>query len=578
MASPAVAATTEGALGSAGTNVAVTLPGGGSASDGYLVVIAKGATAATINALTDWTEVLDENAVTGLAVLWYTGTGVPANPTFVQSASTRSAWAAYRITGTDRAALPTVGTTATGSSTAPDPPAATVTGGPKDILSIAVFSRGGEIADDDTVVTTFPTSYTLGQVEKSAGTAGTNLAGIIGSAARQVSAASSENPGTFTIITGAWRAQTIIVYPGSPITVNGGVAPELDSGPAGKVLQTYTASPAAESDSVLGGSIIQPQLIAGGVSGEADSAPSGAVIQPQIVAGGVGGETGSVPAASVRQVYAGGVAAEADSVPSGVIIQPQLVSGGAASESDSAPAGTVRQIYTASSAGEADSVPAGKVQQTYVAGSASESDSALAGGVAETFTASFAAESNSVPAGKVRQVYVASVAAEANAAAGGQVLQVYVASPASEADTAPSGSIDQGAGGGTTVDGGVASEGDGTLAGLVAQIYTAGPAQEADAAIAAAVAEIYSSGRAAETDSVPGGAPLSPEPQVILAAIAGEQDRVPAGLAPGSAWPPGYPATESVGAAVGVASGSVAGGVVGTVGTSQAGYARDEGL
>lgn len=221
MASPAVAGTTEGALGSAGANVAVTLPAGGSASDGYLVIIAKGSVSCTINALTDWAEALDEAAATGLVVLWYTGAGVPSNPTFVQSASSRSAWAAYRITGTDRTVTPTVGTTATGSSINPNPPSATVTAGPKDVLAIAVFSRGGEIADDDSLVSAFPTNYTDGQVEKSAGTVGTNLAGIIGAAARQISAASSEDPGTFTAATGAWRAQTIIVYPaaaGTPYT------------------------------------------------------------------------------------------------------------------------------------------------------------------------------------------------------------------------------------------------------------------------------------------------------------------------------------------------------------------------
>jgi hypothetical protein len=214
MASPAIGGTpTEGALSSAGTNVAVTLPGSGAATDGYLVIIAKGSVSVSTNALTDWAEVLDEAAATGLGVFWYTGTGVPSNPTFVQSGNSRSAWAAYRITGTDRSITPTVGTTATGSSTTPNPPSATVTGGPKDVLAIACFSRGGEIADDDSLVSSFPTNYTLGQVEKSSGTAGTNLAGIIASAARQISAASSEDPGTFTASTGAWRAQTIIVYP-----------------------------------------------------------------------------------------------------------------------------------------------------------------------------------------------------------------------------------------------------------------------------------------------------------------------------------------------------------------------------
>ncbi len=214
MASPVVEGTTEGGLTSAGTNLAVTLPAGGSETDLYLVIIAKGSAAVTINALTDWSEVLDENVANGLAIIWYTGSGVPSNPTFVQSSSSRSVWGAYRISGANKSITPQVGTTATGTSTTPDPPSVTVTGGPKDILAIACFAAAGELADNDTLVTTFPTNYTDGQIEKTGGTTGTNLAGLLGAAARQAAAASSENPGTFTQnASRAWRAQTIIVHP-----------------------------------------------------------------------------------------------------------------------------------------------------------------------------------------------------------------------------------------------------------------------------------------------------------------------------------------------------------------------------
>src|SRR5215510_846621 len=216
MTSPAVGGTQEGGLTSAGTNLAVTLPGSGTNSDGYLVIIAKGSVAVTINALTDWTEVLDENTAAGLAIIWYTGSGVPSNPTFVQSSSSRSVWTAWRITGTHRAILPTVGTTATGSSTSPDPPSVSISP-TQDVLAFACFAGDGEIADDDSIVTTFPTNYTDGQAEKTGGTTGVNLAGILGAAARQVSAASSEDPGTFAI-TGSrgWRAQTVIITQGFP--------------------------------------------------------------------------------------------------------------------------------------------------------------------------------------------------------------------------------------------------------------------------------------------------------------------------------------------------------------------------
>src|SRR5262245_45284966 len=222
MASAVLAGSAESGHTTAATSLTVTLPGSGTDTDGYLIVIGKGATANTINALTDWTEVggIDENTAGGFAIMWYTGTGVPGNPTFTQSAGSRSQCAAYRITGTSRAITPTVGTTATGTSTTPDPPSATVTGGPKDVLVFAAFSITGavEVADDDTLVTTFPTNYTDGQIEKTGGTVGTNLAGGIGVAAEQLTAASSEDPGTFTQnASRGWRAQTIIVYPATSL-------------------------------------------------------------------------------------------------------------------------------------------------------------------------------------------------------------------------------------------------------------------------------------------------------------------------------------------------------------------------
>lgn len=235
MASPNVGEVIEGGLTAAGTSLAVTLPSGGVATDEYIVIIAKGSVSCTINALTGWTELLDEAVAAGLAIIRYTGAGVPSNPTFVQSVASRSVWCAYRITGANESIAPEVGTTATGTSNVPNPPSRAVTGGPKDILAIACFAAGAsEVADTNTLVTTFPTNYTLGQVEKTGGTLGTNLAGLLGAAARQVSAVSSEDPGTFTQnASRAWRANTIVFHPVLPkqtsvarISLAAGVTPD----------------------------------------------------------------------------------------------------------------------------------------------------------------------------------------------------------------------------------------------------------------------------------------------------------------------------------------------------------------
>jgi hypothetical protein len=132
-------------------------------------------------------------------------------------------WGALRIEQADKAITPEIGTTATGTSNVPNPPSRAVTGGPKDILAIAAFTGAGELADNDSLVTTFPTNYTDGQIEKTGGVGGTNLGGLLGVAARQISAASSEDPGTFTQnASRAWRAQTIVVHGviGTDHTVN----------------------------------------------------------------------------------------------------------------------------------------------------------------------------------------------------------------------------------------------------------------------------------------------------------------------------------------------------------------------
>ena len=213
MAVPTVVNSGEGGLTAAGTSCAVLLPGGGAATDEFIVIIAKGSVACTINALADWTELLDENSANGLAILRYTGAGIPSNPTFIQSSASRSVWAVYIIRGSDKTIAPQIGTTATGTSTTPNPPAVTVTGGPKDVLSIPCFAGAGELADTDTLVTTFPTGYTDNQREKTGGTGGTNLGGLLGASVGTATATSSVDPPTFTQnASRAWRAQTIVFH------------------------------------------------------------------------------------------------------------------------------------------------------------------------------------------------------------------------------------------------------------------------------------------------------------------------------------------------------------------------------
>jgi hypothetical protein len=186
----------------------------GAATDLHIIVMCKGKDV-TINAHGDWTELLDETGQVGSFYIAYHYGTLGSSTTFSASAITRTAAIAYLISGAENPATqaPQVGTTASGSSTTPNPPATTPTGGAKDYRWIACLTRAGEEADDDTWATASPTNFLPDPpLQKACGIAGTNLGGIVATASFGSNAASMD-PTTFTIATGAWRAQTIAVHP-----------------------------------------------------------------------------------------------------------------------------------------------------------------------------------------------------------------------------------------------------------------------------------------------------------------------------------------------------------------------------
>jgi hypothetical protein len=183
----------------------------------FVAIMAKGSAGTTpsVDALAGWTELLDEAIVLGLYIAYKECDGTEGTTlNFTLSSATRGAWIVYEISGysVSGTSTPQVGTTATGSGTTPDPPSVSVTGGAKDILTIACFGRDGEEADDDTWVTSAPAGFgTL--LQKACGTAGTNLAGMVATAHLAALQATTSNPGTFSIATGGWRAQTVVIHP-----------------------------------------------------------------------------------------------------------------------------------------------------------------------------------------------------------------------------------------------------------------------------------------------------------------------------------------------------------------------------
>lgn len=219
MAFPVVAGVAESSTNTAGTAHTVTLPSPIFAGELLIVILDKGSTAATVNALAGWTELLDENNGNGLYIAYrFTDGTEGASISLTTSANTRSAEITYRITGAHPTTAPTIGTTGTGTSATPDPPASSTPGSTQDYLFIACAGMAGEEADDDTWVNTAPTNYS-NLLQKACGTVGTNLGGKIMSAERQLNTGSAEDPGTFGVdVSAAWRSQTIMVTP-APITI-----------------------------------------------------------------------------------------------------------------------------------------------------------------------------------------------------------------------------------------------------------------------------------------------------------------------------------------------------------------------
>lgn len=225
MASPIVAQVVENSTPTAGTSHTINHPTI-VADQLWLIILDKGSTSATVNSHADWTELLDEASANGLyiAYRWTTGSE-GASTTLVTSASTRTASHLYRITGAENPATqaPQIGTTSSGTSATPDPPASATPPSSKDYLFITFFGAAGEEADDDTWSDTSPTNYTPSPPrQKACGVAGTNLGGMIAAAERALTTGTAENPGTFAKdVSVAWRAQTVMIHPAAILATRG---------------------------------------------------------------------------------------------------------------------------------------------------------------------------------------------------------------------------------------------------------------------------------------------------------------------------------------------------------------------
>jgi len=222
MAFPAVnlTATTNGTT--ATTTPVVNVPTAG-ATDLLLVGI-RVSGVGTIGWPGDWTEITENSAdASDDVTAWGYRYGTSAVSTItLSSGNFKFSAVAYSITNAVDPAVqvPQISTIATGTSTAPDPPTLTPTGGAKDYLWVAFMGCEGE----QTSPVTYPASYTNGI------TANSGTAGVVATnnrtafAARQLNAANTD-PAAFAIsASDDWTAVTIAIHPANHQLVTPGVA------------------------------------------------------------------------------------------------------------------------------------------------------------------------------------------------------------------------------------------------------------------------------------------------------------------------------------------------------------------
>ncbi len=212
MTAPSIRSVVSSSEGSDTTTHTITYPATIEAGDTILAIctVDGGSTALTWPG--GWTEVLAVSSAANRLEVRVQKAGGSEDSTTFDVTSDSSQQSASRVWVFQDAADPTVtapeaSTTAEGTSTAPDAPSVTPTGGPKDFLYLAFHSTSR--GTDDT--TGFPTGYSVGTGFDVAGSTG----GVhLGYALKSTTASSSDNPSAFTTSASRnWVAAVVAIHP-----------------------------------------------------------------------------------------------------------------------------------------------------------------------------------------------------------------------------------------------------------------------------------------------------------------------------------------------------------------------------
>lgn len=226
MAFPSIAATNTTNGTTAATACVCNLPTGIVAGN-LLVVVFRSASSASVTWPAEWTEAIDSAADASddcFSIGWRRADGLTdgTTVTVTSSASAKFAATAYRINDWAQSINPVFTTVATGTSTTPNPGAATISA-TKDYLFIWT---GGWEGEQTSPPAGNPTNYGLNVIGANSGTAGVVATNCrVAMAGRQLNTGVNEDPPTWTIsASDDWMAVTVTVHPGAnlgPVAANG---------------------------------------------------------------------------------------------------------------------------------------------------------------------------------------------------------------------------------------------------------------------------------------------------------------------------------------------------------------------
>ena len=258
MAFPSVVTTATSTDNANDTTQTVTLPAGISSGDLLIILMVWNNSTATTTVPTGWTRLVADTALDasqGAIGGFYRQAdgGEGASVDVTTSGNTRSGAASYRITGHENPATqaPEVSSITVATSTNPDPPSITPTGGSKDYLFLACMGQDG-----NPTPTGSPANYSNElAVNVFSGTVS------LRSMERQL-AASSEDPGNWTIaISNEWAAWTIAIHPpGGGIVNLDGTATAVSSLSGTLPVSKGLAATAAAVSSLTGALPVDKQL------------------------------------------------------------------------------------------------------------------------------------------------------------------------------------------------------------------------------------------------------------------------------------------------------------------------------